>query len=70
MRINKQQLADYIGVHPTRVKKHYQAYLDILETKRTYLTIFDVAKIDNIPVYHCAQLFGVKGQKLALFSTL
>jgi hypothetical protein len=50
MRISNQQLADYIGVHVSNVKKHKQTYLDILETSRKYLTIFDIIKIDDVPV--------------------
>ncbi|WP_417443760.1 hypothetical protein [Joostella sp.] len=50
MKILKTQLANYLGVSYPTALKHYQTYLDILELKRNYLTPFDIAKVDAIPI--------------------
>lgn len=56
MRITKKQLAIYLGKHYTRVKNDYQLYLDLLMTKRKYLTVFDIAKIDDLKPETVAEL--------------
>jgi len=59
MRITQKELANYLGCHRTRVKKKYNAYIDALNLKRDYLTIYDVAKIDDLPPTVVALTIGV-----------
>lgn len=58
LRISRKMLAHYLGIHPNNVKRHYQFYLDVLEIKRNYLTIYDVSKVDNVPPLVVAELCG------------
>ncbi|MEH6704725.1 MULTISPECIES: hypothetical protein [Galbibacter] len=50
MKILKKELALYLGIHPQNVGKYYQSYIDILGLKRNWLTPYDIAKVDEIPV--------------------
>ncbi len=58
MRISNKQLATYIGVSERVIKKHRLYYIDALQLKRNYLTIFDVSQLDGIPVAVVARLMG------------
>lgn len=49
MRITIKQFAIYSGVCRQTASKYYKMYLDILGTKRKYLTVYDIAKIDDVP---------------------
>lgn len=68
MRVSRKDLANYLDIHPTRVKKHYQAYLDALELKRNYLTVFDIAKVDDISADLVAKIISIDKRKLAVIS--
>lgn len=59
MRLKKNDLANYLGVHPSNVRKHYQYYLDVLDLKRKYLTFVDVAKVDGLKPVVVARACGV-----------
>ncbi|OUS02886.1 hypothetical protein A9Q86_02225 [Flavobacteriales bacterium 33_180_T64] len=64
MRVTRKQLANYIGINVSNVTKHYQAYLDALGTKRNYLTIFDIATLDNIPANVVCDLLHITDKSI------
>jgi uncharacterized protein YjaG (DUF416 family) len=45
--ITRKQLALYLGVCRQTASKQYQMYIDILDLKRNFLTVRDIAEIDN-----------------------
>ncbi|MEQ9582926.1 MAG: hypothetical protein RIM68_12330 [Arenibacter sp.] len=59
MRVTVKDLSNYLGVSRKTATKNYRMYLDILETKRTYLTVFDIAKIDQIPLIIVCNEMGI-----------
>ncbi|AGO47280.1 hypothetical protein Phi12:2_pg3 [Cellulophaga phage phi12:2] len=58
MRITNKQLADYIGVSERVVKKHRLYYIDCLQLKRNYLTVYDISRLDGVPVVVVARIMG------------
>ena len=64
LRVTKKMLANYLGIHQNNVGKHYRAYIDILQLKRDYLTVYDVAQLDCAPAKTVAQLMGIKNKRV------
>lgn len=59
MRVTKKDLQNYLGCAKSTANKRYQAYLDALNiTKRNYLTVFDIAKIDDLKPQYVAKIMG------------
>lgn len=50
MKLTKKELANYLGVHRNTVNKYYQMYLDLKTSKADFLTAYDVALLDDVPV--------------------
>lgn len=63
MIVQKKQLIGYLGVSYKTARKHYQTYLDILETKRKYLTVNDLAKIDDMSKSEVLERLGISNKK-------
>lgn len=59
MRIRKKDFAEYLGVSIPTALKEYQGYLDLLGYERKYLTVFDIAEVDNLDLITAAQLLNL-----------
>jgi len=66
MRVRKSDLAEYLERNVRHINKAYQGYLDALGLKRNYLTVFDVAKIDDIEPYLVAKLMHFSKDKVEI----
>lgn len=64
LRVTKKMLAAYLGIHRSNVAKHYQSYIDILQLKRDYLTVYDVAELDCTPAKTVAKLMGIVNKRV------
>ncbi|MCQ0113031.1 hypothetical protein [Zhouia amylolytica] len=70
MRVLRKDLSIYLGITAQKVKKHYDWYLDVLNLDRNYLTVFDVAKVDNIPVHVVAESMNFPKEKLTILTNI
>ena len=69
MRITKKELANYLGIHRTNVKHHYQGYLDALQiTKRDYITVYDIAQVDDVSPVIVAKMCNKDTRFVAIVS--
>jgi len=60
MKVTVNMLSYYLSVHRNTARRHYQTYLDLLDLKRKYLLITDIARVDSIDAEIVAELMGVK----------
>lgn len=69
MKITINQFAAFKGLSLSSASKLYKTYLTLLkQPKKKHITVFDLAKIEDLPVSFVCAEFGYKSRNLALLN--